>query len=53
MKVRTDDKGVFFQLDSAKDINLTWEELKNLEKLIKVLRAITDQGTPESLLLRM
>ena len=53
MKVRTDDKGVLFELFTKKEIELTWEELDQLEKLIKVLRAITDQGTPVSLLLRM
>lgn len=53
MKVRTDDKGVLFELATKKEIELTWEELKDLEALIKVLNAITDQGTPQSLLLRI
>ncbi|MBA7495662.1 hypothetical protein ES702_06251 [subsurface metagenome] len=53
MKVRTDDKGVLFELFTNKEIELKWEELEQLEKLIKLLRAITDQGTPQSLLLRM
>lgn len=53
MKVRTDNIGVAFQLFTQKEIALTWEELEQLEKLIKVLRAITDQGTPESILLTM
>lgn len=53
MNVRTDQKGIVFQLLTQKQIELTWVELDQLEKLIKALRNITDQGTPESLLLRI
>ncbi|MBA7621636.1 hypothetical protein ES703_29001 [subsurface metagenome] len=53
MKVRTHDKGALFELFSKKEVEFTWEELEQLEKLIKLLRAITDHGTPKSLLLTM
>ena len=53
MKVRTDDKGVSFELLTTKEITVTWEELVQLEKLINVVRRITDQGTPESILIRL
>lgn len=52
MKVRTDGDNIMFTLKSEKEIDLTWQELADLEKLIKVLRSITDQHTPQSLLLR-
>lgn len=52
MKVRTNDKAVLFELGTTREIELTWEELEQLEKLIKVLRSITDYQTPESLILR-
>lgn len=53
MKVRTDDKRVSFELSTEKEIELTWEELEQLEKLINLLRRLTDQAKPESLLLRL
>lgn len=53
MKVRTDEARAHFELGTEKEIDLTWEELEQLEKLIKILRRITDQAKPESLLLRL
>lgn len=53
MHVRTNEEGAHFELYTQKQIELSWEELEQLEKLIKVLRAITEMGTPKSLLLSM
>ncbi|MBA7496159.1 hypothetical protein ES702_06757 [subsurface metagenome] len=53
MKLRTDDKTVVFELLTGKEIELGWSELKQLETLIKILRSITDQAKPESVLVRL
>ena len=53
MKIRIEGDEILFQLVSEKEITVTWTELKDLEALIKTLRAITDHGIPKSLLLRL
>ncbi|MBA7495813.1 hypothetical protein ES702_06404 [subsurface metagenome] len=53
MKLRVEGKEILFGLATEKEITLTFAELKDLETLIKILRAITDQGIPQSLLIRL
>jgi len=53
MKVRMDGEETKFDLASGKEVTLKPEELKDLEELIKVLRAVTALGRPEYLIIHL
>jgi len=53
MKIRIEGDEILFQLPTEKEVTVTWTELKDLERLIKILRGITDVAIPKSLLLRL
>jgi len=53
MKIRIEGDEILFGLTSEKEVTVTWTELKDLERLIMILRSITDQSVPQSLLIRL